>query len=94
MMLWCWNTKDIVGYKNNIGIGYKFKFQDPIGLKSFDFSLSYTPENWKNSINDTGQEIESDEKWHASFNYSTAVSGGILPGKYDLRFIIINLGIN
>ena len=74
----------IVGYKNNIGIGYKFKFQDPIGLKSFDFSLSYTPENWKNSINDTGQEIESDEKWHASFNYSTAVSGGILPGKYDV----------
>ena len=54
----------VVGYKNNVGIGYKFKYQDPMGFKNFDFSLSYTPENWKNSLNDDGRTLRDDEKWH------------------------------
>ncbi len=74
----------VVGYKNNIGVGYKFKFQDPMKMKSLDLSVSYTPKNWKNSINDDGREILDDEKWHASLNYKTAVLGGLLPGMYDL----------
>ena len=47
----------VVGYKNNVGIGYKFKYQDPMGFKNLDFSLSYTPENWKNSLNDDGRTL-------------------------------------
>ena len=73
----------VVGYKNNVGIGYKFKYQDPMGFKNLDFSVSYTPENWKNSLNDDGRTLRDDEKWHASFNYRTAVMGGIIPGIYN-----------
>ena len=74
----------VVGYKNNIGVGYKFKFQDPLKMKALDLSISYTPKNWKNSINNDGREILDDEKWHASLNYKTAVMGGLLPGMYNI----------
>ena len=74
----------VVGYKNNIGVGYKFKFQDPMKMKALDLSISYTPKNWKNSINNDGREILDDEKWHASLNYKTAVMGGLLPGMYNI----------
>ena len=40
-------------------------------------------DGWKNSINDDGRTLRDDEKWHASFNYRTAVMGGILPGIYN-----------
>lgn len=73
----------VEGYKNNIGIGYKFQFQDPLQLKSYNFSFSYTPLDWKNRINDDGREIRKDEKWHASLKYRTAVMSGFLPGTYN-----------
>lgn len=74
----------IVGYKNKVGIGYKFKFQDPLGLKSLDFSFSYTPNKWKNNFDDSQGDIGKDEQFHASFNYSTAKLSGFLAGKYDI----------
>ena len=40
----------VVGYKNNFGIGYKFNFKDPLSLKTVDFSISYTPNQWKNDV--------------------------------------------
>jgi len=73
----------IVGYKNKVGVGYKFKFQDPLGLKSLEFSLSYTPNKWQNNFDDAQGDIDKDEQFHASFNYSTAKLSGFLAGKYD-----------
>ena len=51
----------LIGYKNNLGVGYKFNFEDPFSLKSLDFSISFTPNQWKNGINDTGEEIDKSE---------------------------------
>jgi len=73
----------IIGYKNKVGVGYKFKFQDPLGMKSLDLSLSYTPNKWQNNFDDAQSDIEKDEQLHASFNYSTAKLSGFLAGKYD-----------
>lgn len=73
----------IIGYKNKVGVGYKFKLQDPLGLKSIDFSISYTPNKWKNNFDDAQGDIDKDEQFHASFNYSTAKLSGFLTGKYD-----------
>ncbi len=70
----------VVGYKNKVGVGYKFKYQDPLGLKSLDFSFSFTPNDWENSIDSSETDIEKDEELHASINYSTAQLSG---GKYN-----------
>ena len=74
----------VVGYKNNFGIGYKFNFKDPLSLKTVDFSISYTPNQWKNDVSSWNSEIEKDEEFHASFNYSTSKIGGFLAGKFDI----------
>ena len=74
----------VVGYKNKIGVGYKFKFQDPIGLKTLDLSVSYTPNNWKNGFDSSESNIDKEEEFHAAINYSTAKLGGALAGKYDV----------
>ena len=50
----------------------KFKFQDPLGMKSLDLSLSYTPNKWQNNFDDAQSDIEKDEQFHASFNYSNS----------------------
>ena len=70
----------VVGYKNKVGIGYKFKYQDPLGLKAWDISLSYTPNNWVNTMDSSTSDIGSDEEFHASINYSNSVLSG---GKYN-----------
>lgn len=73
----------VVGYKNNIGIGYKMEWADPFHLKSFNLSLAYTPRTWQNGLLEkTGEEIpelEDEELLHASFEYQAgkfSVSGG------------------
>ena len=38
----------IVGYKNNIGVGYKFQLSDPFNFRELEFSVSYTPKKWEN----------------------------------------------
>jgi len=48
----------VVGYKNKVGIGYKFKYQDPLGLKAWDISFSYTPNDWKNSMDSSISDID------------------------------------
>ncbi|NNK29190.1 MAG: hypothetical protein HKP06_13220, partial [Flavobacteriaceae bacterium] len=73
----------IVGYKNKIGIGFKFKFQDPLGLQSLDLSVSFTPNKWTNGLDDVQGDIDKDEQYHAAVNYSTAKLSGFLSGKYD-----------
>jgi hypothetical protein len=73
----------LIGYKNNLGVGYKFNFEDPFSFKSLDFSISFTPNQWKNGINDTGEEIDKSEQFHSSFNYSTTKFSGFLSGNYD-----------
>lgn len=73
----------IVGYKNKIGIGYKLKYQDPVGLKSLDLSFSYTPNSWDNGLDPSIENIDKEEEFHASFLYTSAKLGGALAGKYD-----------
>ena len=70
----------VVGYKNKVGIGYKFKYQDPLGLKALDLSFSYTPNDWKNTMDSSTSDIEKEEEFHASINYSSSVLTG---GKYN-----------
>ena len=78
----------VVGYKDNVGIGYKFNFEDPFSLRSIDFSFSFTPKQWKNQLNDTGaSDIDNDEQLHASFNFSTSKIGGVLSGIYELMYL-------
>ncbi len=73
----------IIGYKNKFGLGYRFKFQDPIGFKSIDLSLSYTPNRWDNNFDDSESDILKDEQFHAAIKYSTAKLTGFLAGTYD-----------
>jgi hypothetical protein len=73
----------LIGYKNKFGIGYQFKLQDPLGLKSIDVSLAYTPNQWKNNLDSAEGAIDKDEQFHASVHYSTAKLSGFLAGKYD-----------
>lgn len=73
----------LMGYKNKFGIGYTFKLQDPLGLNSIDFSLAYTPNQWKNNLDPAEGDIDKDEQFHASINYSTAKLSGFLAGKYN-----------
>ena len=73
----------VVGYKDNIGIGYKFNFEDPFSFRSFDLSFSFTPKQWKNQLSDGNATIDDDEQFHGSLNFSTSKIGGFLSGSYD-----------
>jgi hypothetical protein len=75
----------LVGYKNNFGIGYKFSFRDPLSSKTLDLSFSYTPNQWKNDLISTNSNIDKQEEFHASLNYSTTnIGGGLLSGKTNI----------
>ena len=73
----------LIGYINKFGIGYQFKFQDPLGLRSIDVSLGYTPNQWNNGIDNVEGDIANEEEFHLSMNYSTAKLSGFLAGKYN-----------
>ena len=64
----------LVGYQNFMGVGYKFHFSDPLGLTEMNFSFSYTPTQWFNSLSDDPFEpkvLADDEVFHASIDFST-----------------------
>ncbi|MDX1477793.1 MAG: hypothetical protein R3301_08790 [Saprospiraceae bacterium] len=61
----------VVGYKDNIGLGYKFHMSDPFNFREFEFSVAYTPSRWVNGwVTDEPRDsvdISNDEQWHISF---------------------------
>lgn len=63
----------IVGYKHNIGVGYKMQISDPFNFKTFEISASYTPRNWSNGLlgptNPELDSLEDIELWHGNFDY-------------------------
>ncbi len=62
----------LVGYKNWIGLGYKFSFGDPLSFRTMDLSFSYTPTNWFNELGEdisSGDTLENDERFHASMHF-------------------------
>ena len=74
----------VVGYKNNVGVGYKFNFKDPFSFREIDFSISYTPNSWKNGLGENNpDELDKDERIHSSFNLSTVKLGGFMSGNYS-----------
>ena len=74
----------VVGYKNNVGVGYRFNFADPFSFRELDFSLSYTPNDWKNGLIEGNQELDKDEQIHSSINFSAVRFNGFLSGDYNI----------
>ena len=74
----------VVGYKNNVGVGYRFNFKDPFSFRELDFSISYTPNEWKNGLIEGDRELDKDEQIHSSINYSAVRLGGFLSGNYNI----------
>ncbi|NNK89810.1 MAG: hypothetical protein HKO89_04315 [Saprospiraceae bacterium] len=64
----------VVGYKNNVGVGYRMQISDPFRFKSLDMSLSYTPRAWTNGLlEDRAEdfvELEDEELIHFNFDYN------------------------
>ncbi len=65
----------VVGYKNNIGVGYRMQFADPFGFRKLDFSMSFTPRGWYNDLlGPRGEDFETlgdDELFHGSMRFET-----------------------
>lgn len=65
----------VVGYKNNIGVGYKMQIADPFSFRSLDFSVAYTPRTWRNSLvtekNEPVDTLGDNELFHVDFVYKT-----------------------
>ncbi|HXR80071.1 MAG TPA: hypothetical protein VN763_04090, partial [Saprospiraceae bacterium] len=65
----------VVGYKHNVGVGYKMQIADPFNFRKLEFSAAYTPRNWDNGL--LGQydpeidSLEDVELVHAAFDYHT-----------------------
>ncbi|MDX1407477.1 MAG: hypothetical protein R3330_05070, partial [Saprospiraceae bacterium] len=61
----------VVGYKDNIGLGYKFHMSDPFNFREFELSVAYTPSTWVNGwVSDLPRDsvsLPNDEQWHVSF---------------------------
>jgi len=73
----------VVGYKHNVGLGYKMQIADPFNFRTLEFSASYTPRGWNNGL--LGEftpeldSLEDVELYHAAFHYHTGkltVDGG------------------
>ncbi len=75
----------VVGYKNNVGVGYKFNFKDPFAFRELDFSISYTPKDWTNGLIENESELSEEEQLHSSLRFSAVRSSGFLSGNYDLH---------
>ncbi len=65
----------VVGYKNNVGIGYRMNIADPFNFRKLNFSLSYTPSAWTNGLvidkDYPVDTIGNDELFHFNFEYKT-----------------------
>ena len=97
----------VVGYKDNVGLGYHFNLSDPFNFKSLDFDIAYTPTSWENGLtgeSDSTTILDDDEVLHFSFftklgNYS--IHGGYNaasfydlfgPTKFSRKGITLNFG--
>jgi len=64
----------VVGYKNNVGLGYRMSISDPFNFKKLDMSISFTPREWTNSLLADRAEnfttLDDEELVHFDFNYS------------------------
>jgi hypothetical protein len=65
----------VVGYKNNVGLGYRFNIADPFNFKTLDFSVSFTPRTWENTLladrDASFVSLEDNELFHASMNFKS-----------------------
>ncbi len=65
----------VVGYKDNIGIGYRMNIADPFSFRKLDFSVAYTPRAWTNGlVSEKDVPIDTlgdDELFHVKFEYKT-----------------------
>jgi hypothetical protein len=100
----------VVGYKDNIGIGYHLNISDPLNFKSFEFSVAYTPKTWENKItedsNSVSSELDNDELFHFSFHMKLdqfTIDGGYNeasfydlfgPTKFSRKGISLNFGFD
>ncbi len=63
----------VVGYKNNVGIGYHFNIADPFSFRNLNFTIAYTPRMWSNSLiadrDSSFITLNDDELIHASLSF-------------------------
>lgn len=82
----------LVGYKNNLGIGYKMQIADPFNLTSLEFSISYTPRAWTNGLlskTTEFEELDDEELIHFNFEYQTGrftLNGGFNEAEFHDLF--------
>ena len=98
----------VVGYKDNIGLGYHLNISDPFNFRSLSLSLAYTPKSWKNNLTNssdpTVSALDDDEVLHFSFESKLgeySINGGYNeasfydlfgPTKFSRKGISLNLG--
>lgn len=70
----------VVGYKNNVGVGYKMKISDPFNFRKLNLSFAYTPREWVNNLLPEKEEefvqLGDEELFHLKFDYEA--------GKYHI----------
>ena len=63
----------VVGYKNNVGIGYHFNISDPFKFRELNVSLAFTPRSWTNSLiperDSSFVTLDDSELFHASVSF-------------------------
>ncbi|NNF34295.1 MAG: hypothetical protein HKN68_09315 [Saprospiraceae bacterium] len=79
----------IVGYKDNVGIGYHLNISDPFNFKTIDISAAYTPKSWENGLSNTSDSLitglDNSEVLHFSF-YSKLGDYSIGAGYNEANF--------
>lgn len=60
----------VLGYKNYVGLGYSFDFEDPLGFRSLKVTASFTPRTWTNQLashhDTTNISLDQNEIFHFS----------------------------
>jgi hypothetical protein len=98
----------IVGYKDNVGIGYHLNISDPFSFKTLDISAAYTPKSWENKLSNTSDSLitglDNSEVLHFSFHSQLgdySISAGYNaanfydlfgPTKFSRKGLTLNLG--
>ncbi|MEP7269560.1 MAG: hypothetical protein ABI844_18225 [Saprospiraceae bacterium] len=61
----------VVGYKNFMGLGYSFNFDDAVGFRNVNLTGSYTPSTWVNNLasdhDSSNLILNNDERFHFAF---------------------------